>query len=108
MDRALAPIVLPVEPSLLYLIGDPKDLVKVWMINLRGKHGCRRQRLYILHLQDGDSVQENVKTMTEIFNSLAVIGNMITDEDHVVYLLASLLESYSMLALLLKPTRRFR
>ena len=29
-DRALATIVLAVEPSLLYLIGDPKDPVVVW------------------------------------------------------------------------------
>ena len=29
-DRALALIVLSVEPSLLYLIGDPEDPVKVW------------------------------------------------------------------------------
>ena len=29
-DRALAIIVLSVEPSLLYLIGDPEDPVAVW------------------------------------------------------------------------------
>ena len=29
-DHALALIVLSVEPSLLYLIGDPEDLIKVW------------------------------------------------------------------------------
>ena len=29
-DRALALIVLSVEPSLLYLIGDPKDPLEVW------------------------------------------------------------------------------
>ena len=29
-DRALATIVLAVEPSLLYLIGDPEDPVVVW------------------------------------------------------------------------------
>ena len=29
-DRALALIVLSVEPSLLYLIGDPEDPVEVW------------------------------------------------------------------------------
>ena len=29
-DRALAIIVLSMEPSLLYLIGDPKDPVVVW------------------------------------------------------------------------------
>ena len=29
-DRALATIVLAVEPSLLYLIGDPENPVEVW------------------------------------------------------------------------------
>ena len=29
-DHALVTIVLAVEPSLLYLIGDPKDPVAVW------------------------------------------------------------------------------
>lgn len=29
-DRALATIVLSVEPSLLYLLGDPEDPVAVW------------------------------------------------------------------------------
>ena len=29
-DRALATLVLSIEPSLLYLLGDPEDPVKVW------------------------------------------------------------------------------
>ena len=29
-DRALATIVLTIDPSLLYLIGEPKDPVKLW------------------------------------------------------------------------------
>ena len=35
--------------------------------------------------------------MTEVFNELAVIGDNIDNEDHVVYLLASLPESFDML-----------
>ena len=31
-DRALAIIVLPIEHSLLYLLGDPQDPVQVWKI----------------------------------------------------------------------------
>ena len=31
-DRALAMIVLSIDPSLLYLLGDPKDLVVVWIL----------------------------------------------------------------------------
>ena len=48
-------------------------------------------------LEGGESVQEHIKAMTETFNSLSVIGDTITDEDGVVYLLASLPESYNML-----------
>ena len=41
-DRALAIIVLSVEPSLLYLLGDPEDPVTVWkncLINFKRKLG---------------------------------------------------------------------
>ena len=31
-DRALAIIVLSIDPSLLYLLGDPKDPVVVWTV----------------------------------------------------------------------------
>ena len=34
-DRALALIVLSVEPSLLYLIGNPEDPVDVWEETIR-------------------------------------------------------------------------
>ena len=34
-DRALALIVLSIEPSLLYLLGDPEDPVVVWKKNVR-------------------------------------------------------------------------
>ena len=36
-DRALALVVLAVEPSLLYLLGDPED--QSWKSNSRGRHG---------------------------------------------------------------------
>ena len=42
-------------------------------------------------------MQKHVKVMTETFNSLAVVGDTISEEDRVVHLLASLPESYSML-----------
>ena len=100
-DRALAIIVLSVEPSLLYLIGDPEDPVVVWK-KLRDQFQKKNwanklqlwRRLHSCSLKDGDSVQEYVKTMTEIFNELSVIGDPIPEEDHVVYLLASLPDSY--------------
>ena len=103
-DRALATIVLSVEPSLLYLIGDPEDPVAVWT-KLQSQFQRKtwanklslRRRLHSLHLKDGDSVQDHIKAMTELFNELAVVGDEIQEEDRVVYLLASLPESFNTL-----------
>ena len=103
-DRALALIVLSVEPSLLYLLGDPEDPVVVWKKlsdqfqkkTWANKLGLRR-RLYSLKLKEGDSIQEHIRKMTEVFEELAVIGDPVKEEDRVVHLLASLPESYNML-----------
>ena len=56
-----------------------------------------RRKLVSLRLKEGDSVQEHIKAMTEFFDGLSVIGDPISDEDHVVHLLASLPESYNVL-----------
>lgn len=103
-DRALATIVLSVDPSLLYVIGDPVDPIVVWQKladQFQKKTWANklvlRRKLYSLQLRDGDSVQKHIKTMTEIFDELSIVGDPITDEDRVVYLLASLPESYNML-----------
>ena len=99
-DRALATIVLSVDPSLLYLIGDPQDPAIVWekLANQFQKKTwanklALRRKLYSLRLRDGDSIQKHIKDMTETFNELAAIDDPITEEDRVVYLLASLPES---------------
>ena len=103
-DRALATIVLSVDPSLLYLLGTPEDPVKVWQ-KLESQFQKKtwanklelRRKLYSLRLKEGDSVHSHVKAMSEIFDSLSVVGDPISDEDRVVYLLASLPDAYSML-----------
>ena len=103
-ERALATIVLSVDPSLLYLLGEPEDPVAVWEKLARqfqrktwaNKLELRR-RLYATRLQDGGSVQQHIKEMTELFESLAVIGDAITEEDRVVHLLASLPDTFDML-----------
>ena len=103
-DRALATIVLSIDPCLLYLIGDPKDPITVWELlvgqfqkatleNKLALHG----RLHSLRLKENENIQDHIKAITEIFNELAVIGHNIEDEDKVVYLIASLPESYDML-----------
>ena len=55
------------------------------------------RRLHSLRLKEGQSVQEHVKALTEIFNELSVVRDDIDDEDRVVYLLASLSDLYEML-----------
>jgi len=50
-----------------------------------------------MQLIEGQSVKEHNKVMIEMFNELALISDNITDENRVIYLLASLLESYEML-----------
>lgn len=103
-DRALATIVLSVAPSLLYLLGDPTDPAAVWnklssqfQRKTWANRLALRRRLHSLKLKEGQSVQDHVRNLTEIFNELAVIGDNISNEDRVVYLLASLPESYDVL-----------
>ena len=50
-----------------------------------------------MKLKEGGSVNEHVRTMTELFDELAVIDNVVTEEDRVVHLLASLPESYNVI-----------
>ena len=103
-DLALAIIVLSIDPSLLYLIGDPTDLAVVWDMlsnqfqkKMWANKLALRRRLHSLKLKEGQSVQEHIKQITEMFDELSVIGDKIENEDRVVYLLASLPESYEML-----------
>jgi hypothetical protein len=103
-DRALAIIVLAVDPLLLYLLGDPDDPVTVWnklSSQFQKKSWANklelRKKLYSLRLKEGDSVQEHIRKMTVLFEELAVVGDAISEEDRVVHLLASLPESFNML-----------
>ena len=103
-DRALAIVVLSVDTMLVYILGEPTDPVEVWKTlseqyqkKTWTNHLNLRRRLHSLKLKDGESVQSHVKEMTEIFNELAIVGDTIEDDDRVVYLLASLPESYDVL-----------
>ena len=94
-DRALATIVLAVDPSLLYLIGDPEDPAVVWEQLTRqfqkktwANKLCLRKRLYSMKLAEGGSMKDHVKNMTEIFWELAVVAEPVSEEDQVVHLLA--------------------
>ena len=95
-NRALAIIVLAVEPKQLYLLGDPVDPKVVWdklASQFQKKSWANklqlRRKLYSLRLRDGDNMQDHVKAMTEVFDELSVVGDPIKEEDRVVHLLAS-------------------
>ena len=57
-----------------------------------------RRKLHSLQLKDGEVVQGHIKAtcMMKLFNKLAVVGDVIQDEDHVIYLLASLPDYFRM------------
>ena len=108
-DCALAIIVLAVDPSLLYLLGDPKEPRTVWTkLQEQFQHKTwanklqLRRKLFALNLKEGGSVNEHIKTMSEIFEALAVISDAVSEEDRVVHLLASLTESFNMLVIALE------
>ena len=96
---------------MLYLLGDPNNPVAVWKKlenQFQKKTWCNklelRRKLYSLCLKDGRCVQEHVKAMTEIFES-SVVGDPVSDGDCVVYLLASLPDSYNMLVTALEANQ---
>ena len=110
-DRALATVMLSIDPSLLYLIGDPRDPVTVWttLSNQFQKKTwanrlALRRKLHSIQLREGQSVQDHIKAMTELFNELAVVGDNIDDDDRVIYLLASLPESFNILVTALEAS----
>ncbi len=93
-------------PSLLYLLGEPENPGAVWTRleeQFQRKTWANklhvRRKLYALRLKEGGSViiNDQIKMMTEIFEALAVIGDVVSEEDRVVHLLASLPESFNVL-----------
>ena len=72
---------------------------KTWANKLEVK-----QKLFSLRLVEGSLMQEHIKLMTEIYEELSVIGEAISEEDRLVYLLASLPESYNVLVTALEAS----
>jgi len=90
-DRALATIVLSVDPSLLYLLEDPENPVTVWkkLSNQFQKKMWAdklelQRKFYSMRLKDGDSVRAHIKAMTEIFDGLSMFNDPLTGEDRVM------------------------
>lgn len=111
-DKALALIVLAVDPSLLYLLNDPVCPCEVWK-QLEDQFQPKtwanklhlRRKLYSLKLTPGTSVQQHCKSITELFNELAVLNDPVSAEDRVVHLLASLPASYDILVTALEANK---
>ena len=110
-DKALSTIVLAIEPSLLYLIGDPQDPAEVWdklcdqfQKKTWANKMTLRRRLYSMKLKENEPVQSHVKQIIEIFDELAIIGQPVEEEDRVVHILSSLPESFSMLVTALEAS----
>ena len=110
-NKALAIVVLSIEPSLLYLLGDPQDSVIVWdklAAQFQKKTWANklalRRKLYSLWLKENQSVQQHIKEMTEVFEELAIVGDRIKEEDRVVHLLASLPPSFDVLVTALEAS----
>ena len=109
-DKALAILCLSIDPTLLYLqdgIDDPnaawKKLhdqycKKTWANKLE-----LRKKLHTLRLNEGGSVQDHIGQMTELFRWLAEMDLPLT-EDKIVYLPASLLDSFGMLVTALEAS----
>ena len=60
-----------------------------------------------MQLSEGGSVQDHIKLMTEVCDELTAIGEVVSEEDRVVYLLASLPESFNVLVTALEATLTF-
>ncbi|ORU94977.1 MAG: hypothetical protein A6F71_10150 [Cycloclasticus sp. symbiont of Poecilosclerida sp. M] len=103
-DKALAIVVLSVDPTLLYLIGEPTDPKAVWdklADQFQKKTWANklemRRKLHSLRMKEDDSVQGHIRRMTEVFNELSAMDAAMSEEDRVICLLASLPESFGVL-----------
>ena len=97
-------MVLSVDPSILYIIGNPEDPVVVWK-KIANQYEKRtwarrldlRRKLHSMKFKEGIFTQAQVKEMTELFDLLSVAAETVSEEDRVVHLLGSLPESYNVL-----------
>ncbi|KAF2350150.1 Zinc finger CCHC-type [Trinorchestia longiramus] len=103
-DLALATIVLGVDQSQLYLLGDPTDPVEVWrkLQNTFQKKSWAnkfrlKKKLFNMKLENGQNLQDHIKVFVELFEELAIIGDAMEEEERVIILLSSLPERFSTL-----------
>ncbi len=103
-NRALALVVLLIDPRLLYLIGEPDNPATVWttlkeqfMKKSWANKPVLRRKLHSLQLKEGSSVKSNIQELTELFHALAEQDAPLSEEDRVIYFLANLPESFTVI-----------
>ncbi|KAF2359199.1 Zinc finger CCHC-type [Trinorchestia longiramus] len=103
-DLALATIVLEVDQSQLYLLGEPTDPVEVWrkfQNTFQKKSWANKLRLkkklFNMKLKNGQNLQDHLKVFVELFEELAIIGDAMVEEERVIILLSSLPDRVSTL-----------
>ncbi|MEN7973604.1 MAG: reverse transcriptase domain-containing protein, partial [Verrucomicrobiota bacterium] len=100
-NKALGIILLAIEPSLLGLLPDATDPKAVWdslSSTFQKKSWSNRlwtrRALQKLQLGESGSVSAHITEMVALFQKLAVLGDKLSEEDKVVYLLGSLPPSF--------------
>jgi len=103
-EKALANIVLAVDPKIYYILGDPKDPQEAWMKIQNQYEGNTfqnrfklRNQLYHMRLNENEDMNNHIKNMTEIFDKLSVMGESLQEEDKVIHILSSLPKSFNVL-----------
>ncbi|KAF2345871.1 Zinc finger CCHC-type [Trinorchestia longiramus] len=103
-DLALATIVLGVDQSQLYLLGDLTDPVEVWrkLQNTFQKKSWAnkfrlKKKLFNRKLENGQNLQDHLKVCVELFEELDIIGDAMKEEERVIILLSSLPDRFSTL-----------
>ena len=93
-DKALATIVLTIDPELIYLIGDAENPVNVWKVlettfqkkSVSNKFSLRK-KLINTKMTGKMSLQNHGKIFSETYSNLAAIGESLDNDDKVFYLL---------------------
>ena len=105
-NKLLSTIVLSMQPQLHYLVGrEPQDPVAVWKAlsdHFERKTWANRYELWkrlfsmqwMKEIKDGGSVNEHQKSLQDIFDSLAVLKDPVSENKQVMFILGSLPESF--------------
>lgn len=112
-NKALANLVLSIDPELLYLLGDrdptePKDVWDAMGEQFQRKSWARqldlKRKLFALKLSKGESMQKHVKMMSELLDEISRVSEPVKKEERVMCLLASLPIEYKTLVTALQAS----